>query len=83
MAIGDYVAEIDPLLRPGQWSTGRIVAVHPGKDGLVRAVDVQLGTGIYRRGIQRLALLERNSVGQAVPASPTSGEHGAATPQEK
>ena len=75
----DFVAEIDRSISPGKWRSGRIVAVYPGEDGFVRAADVRLGIGTYRRSTQRLALLERSSTGQAVPAAPASGEHGQAS----
>ena len=63
-------------LKRSKWSTGRVVKVYPGEDGLVRAVDVQLGNGIYRRGIRSLCLLERSSTGQdSKTAQPASGEN--------
>lgn len=68
-AVGDVVMEIDSSLGRGQWSTGHVVRVFPGEDGLVRTVDVQLPSGIFRRGIQRLCLLEQISSGRPDPAS--------------
>jgi hypothetical protein len=75
--VGDFVLEIDKQLKRAQWSTGRIVKTYPGADGLVRAVDVKIGNGIFRRGIQQLCLLEANSTAQDLPVS---GEHGSAKP---
>ena len=59
--VGDIVMENSPHLQRGQWRTGKVVAVFPGEDGLVRAVDVEFDGVIYRRGIQKLCLLEPSS----------------------
>ena len=76
MAINDVVMEVDHSLGRGQWSIGHIDKVYPGDDNLVRAVDVKLPNGIFRRGIQRLCLLEPNDSASSVlrPSSP-SGEN--------
>ena len=59
---GDFVAELDPQLRRGQWRTGFVDAVYPGEDGLVRVIDFRTSDGaIYNRGISRVSLLEPNS----------------------
>jgi hypothetical protein len=71
--VGDIVLEINKTLGRGQWNIGHIVQVYPGSDGCVRAVDVQLPTGIFRRGITELCLLESSSAGE-----PASGEDGSA-----
>ena len=47
--------------------------MYPGADGLVRAVDFKTDTGVYRRGIQALALLEPVSDVQKVIASHLRG----------
>jgi hypothetical protein len=65
-AVGDVVLEINKSLGRGQWNIGHITQIYPGSDGLVRAVDVQFPTGIFRRGVTELCLLESNS---SVPAS--------------
>ena len=61
LAIGDVVLEHNPQLQRGQWRTGKVMAVFPGEDGLVRAVDVEFDGTVYRRGIQKLCLLEPSS----------------------
>jgi len=82
-AVGDFVMEVDDQLKRGEWRTGRIVAVYPSSDGLVRAVDFQTETGTYRRGIVRLALLEPAKSSAGSPSSSTaSGEHGSADTQD-
>ena len=44
-----------------QWPMGVIVNVYPGKDGLIRSVDVKTRKGVINRSIQRLHDLEINS----------------------
>ena len=44
-----------PRLR---WPTGVIQAVFPGKDGLIRAVEVKTARGVFKRPVQRLHILE-------------------------
>ena len=39
------------------WPMARIVKVHPGKDGLVRVVDIKTTQGIYTRPVHKLVLL--------------------------
>lgn len=55
---GDIVLEIDPETSRRSWKIGRIVAVHPGQDGLVRVVDVRFGEKVLRRPITKLSPLE-------------------------
>ncbi|XP_039446262.1 uncharacterized protein LOC120425723 [Culex pipiens pallens] len=42
---------------PMRWKLGRIEAVFPGKDGLVRVVDVRTAHGTYRRAITEVCPL--------------------------
>ena len=72
--VGSVVMEIDKTLKRGEWNIGHVVRVYPGEDGLVRAVDVELPSGIFRRAIHRLCLLEPVSSGSP-SASPDSGEN--------
>ena len=44
-----------------QWPIGMIVNVYPGRDGLIRSVDVKTRRGVINRSIQRLHDLEMNS----------------------
>lgn len=69
LAVGDFVAEIHPNLKNSDWSTGRVVRIYPGADGLIRAVDVQLPTGVFRRGVSTLCLLPPDSTGPDVTVS--------------
>ena len=50
---------IDPNQPRGQWKLGYVIKTLPGEDGLVRVVEVQAKTGIFKRAIHRLYLLER------------------------
>jgi hypothetical protein len=50
---------IDPNQPRGQWKLGHVIKTFPGEDGLVRVVEVQAKTGIFKRAIRRLYLLER------------------------
>lgn len=42
---------------PLQWRLGRIIAVHPGRDGLIRIVDVKTMNGIVQRSLPKLCIL--------------------------
>lgn len=40
-----------------QWPIARIIAIHPGKDGVTRVATVKTSKGIYQRPVNKLALL--------------------------
>ncbi|XP_029055232.2 uncharacterized protein LOC114882514 [Osmia bicornis bicornis] len=42
---------------PLQWQLGRVVAVHPGEDNIVRVVTVRTPHGIYKRALKNLVPL--------------------------
>ncbi|UYV75834.1 hypothetical protein LAZ67_13001501 [Cordylochernes scorpioides] len=44
-------------LPPARWLMGRVVEVHPGKDGVVRVVSLRTKNGIIKRPLVKLALL--------------------------
>ena len=56
--VGDVVLVIEPDVLRRHWKLGRIEAVYPGQDGLVRVVDVRTGGVARRRPISRLSPLE-------------------------
>lgn len=52
--VGTLVVMINKDTPAFTWEVGNIVEIHPGKDGLVRVVDVKTKRGIFRRGITQL-----------------------------
>ncbi|XP_045535696.1 uncharacterized protein LOC123721308 [Papilio machaon] len=58
LSVGDYVLIVDPQLERGSWKHGVVSAAHAGEDGRVRCVDVQTRTGVLKRPVTRVALLE-------------------------
>ena len=56
-SVGDIVVVIDPEISRSKWQMGIIENVFPGKDGLVRSVNVRTRTGTYDRPITKLCLL--------------------------
>lgn len=59
--IGDLVLLRNEASPPTDWLTGRIDAIFPGPDGLVRTVDVRTNYGTFRRPIGQLCLLPVDS----------------------
>jgi len=55
--IGTMVLLRDETVSPMHWRLGRIVALHPGKDGLVRIVDIKTSKGILKRSLPKLCIL--------------------------
>ena len=54
LAEGDVVVVIEDDSPRTRWPLGRVVAVHPAADGLVRRVRVRVGSGEYERPVHRL-----------------------------
>lgn len=48
-------------LPPLKWRLGRIVAVHPGSDGISRVADIRTSSGIVRRAFSRICPLPEDS----------------------
>ena len=59
--VGDLVLLVDEPLSRGQWRLGRILKTFPGRDGLVRTVEVKTAGSTLVRPIQKLCLLEESS----------------------
>uniref|UniRef100_A0A182RY88 DUF5641 domain-containing protein n=1 Tax=Anopheles funestus TaxID=62324 RepID=A0A182RY88_ANOFN len=53
---------------PLNWTLGRVTAVYPGKDGLVRAVDVSIGGSTYHRSINKFSVLPIEDKMQSNPS---------------
>ncbi|XP_058456726.1 uncharacterized protein LOC131434098 [Malaya genurostris] len=54
---GALVVLKDDNAPPNQWHLGRIIATHPGRDGIVRVVTVKTAAGEYRRATTKICLL--------------------------
>ena len=57
VAVGDIVLSLTSATPRGTWPMGRVSAVFPGPDKLVRVVDVTVGGKVYRRSIHHLVPL--------------------------
>jgi hypothetical protein len=57
LQVGDVVLLQEDNLVPTKWPLGRIVNIYPGKDRIVRVVDLKTSRGIYKRPITTIALL--------------------------
>ena len=55
---GDLVLITDKQLPRNEWSTGRVVDVIKGQDGLVRAAEVKTRAGTFLRPVVKLCVLE-------------------------
>ncbi|XP_063383320.1 uncharacterized protein LOC134669601 [Cydia fagiglandana] len=55
--IGNMVVIHEDNLPPGKWAMGRVIDVHPGKDGHVRVVTLKTKSGELKRPITKLSLL--------------------------
>ena len=60
LQVNDIVLLQDDNLVPIRWPLGRVVKTYPGKDSLVRVVDVKTSHGVYKRPITKIALLLAN-----------------------
>ena len=56
--MGNVVLVIEPYAPRRDWRIGRLEAVYPGQDGLVKVVDVRSGGVVKRRSITILSPLE-------------------------
>lgn len=54
---GTVVVLKDDNLPPLCWHLGRVEQVHPGADGIIRAVTVRTNNGVYKRNVKKLAPL--------------------------
>ena len=57
LQVGDVVILQADNLIPTKWPLGCIVDTYPGKDGIVRVVDIKTGHGVYKRPITKIAML--------------------------
>lgn len=61
LAVGDLVLVKEENTPPMHWPLGRVVKIFPGKDGLVRVVEVFTKGKIYKRPIVKLAPLPKST----------------------
>ncbi|KAF2889507.1 hypothetical protein ILUMI_16666 [Ignelater luminosus] len=61
LTIGAVVLLKEDIL-PVHWRLGRILAIHPGKDGVVRVVSVRTKTGVSKRALSKVCLLPPEEV---------------------
>ena len=59
LELGDLAALKDESMPPCQWPLGTIAKVHPGPDGLVRAVIVETAWSQYERPYVKVVLLAK------------------------
>ncbi|XP_055326335.1 uncharacterized protein LOC129580157 [Sitodiplosis mosellana] len=57
IAVNDMVLLRDERLPPTKWALARVLATHPGSDGLVRVVTIKTSTGEFKRPVAKLSLL--------------------------
>jgi Family of unknown function (DUF5641) len=55
--VGDLVLIADGHLERNNWPRGIIAKVYPGRDGVVRVVDVQTNKGNYKRPVSKICVL--------------------------
>ncbi|KAJ0172877.1 hypothetical protein K1T71_011053 [Dendrolimus kikuchii] len=55
--VEDIVLVKEENLPPGKWALGRVVDVHPGKDGHVRVVSLKTKHGVIKRPALKLSVL--------------------------
>ena len=61
---GDLVSIMDKQLPRNEWSTGRVVDVIEGQDGLVRTAEVKTRAGTFSRPVVKLCVLEEVAFSQ-------------------
>lgn len=59
--IGDLVLLIEDNVPPLRWRTGRVIAVHPGEDKVIRVVTVKCSSGVFKRPVKKCCVLPVNS----------------------
>ncbi|XP_065361998.1 uncharacterized protein LOC135955572 [Calliphora vicina] len=58
IAIGDLVLICDPAVSRRDWKRGRVEEVFKGRYGVIRRADVRTSTGILKRPVSKLAVLD-------------------------
>lgn len=55
--MGTIVLLMEDNLPVQSWRLGKIVALYPGKDKVIRVADVKTSVGVFRRSVRKLAPL--------------------------
>ncbi|XP_075151925.1 uncharacterized protein LOC142225965 isoform X3 [Haematobia irritans] len=77
LEVGCLVFICDVEVSRSQWKRGRVIALHAGKDGVSRSADVRTSTGVLRRPLSKLAVLDVMIDDDAVSeSSPGGSVHG-------
>lgn len=50
---------------PLHWPMGRITAIHPGEDGIIRVVTIKTTHGEYKRSVKGIAPLPIEQTGES------------------
>lgn len=80
----DIVIIHDANLPAGKWALGRVIDLHPGKEGLVRVVSVKTKNGVIKRPITKLSILPVNSEAEhQIPSPKNSQETSSAKENRK
>lgn len=64
--VGDLVLIADENLPRNSWPKGRIEATYPGKDGVIRVVEVRTKAGNMRRPVKKIVVLTCGSAYDAL-----------------
>ena len=57
LQVGDLVVLHEDTPIATKWPLARVIAIHPGKDNLVRVATIKTAAGTYTRPVTKLALL--------------------------
>ncbi|XP_059218365.1 uncharacterized protein LOC131994991 isoform X1 [Stomoxys calcitrans] len=77
LEVGCLVFICDVEAPRSHWKRGRVIELHKGKDGVARSADVRTSTGILRRPLSKLAVLDvKLGVGIGSESSPGGSVHG-------
>ena len=56
--VGDIMLVMEDNTPRGRWPLGRVVTVFPGRDGVIRVVEVSVRGKVYKRAVRRLIPLD-------------------------
>ena len=68
--VGDLVLLTDGGVYQCQWTMAKVIAIHPGRDNIVRAVDVQVEQAVIPKGCKTKAQLAQQITKTAVYRRP-------------